>query len=169
MGINLFDISGEWVRLTRKAEVSEREAGEGGERFMYYVSAIQSTCFVGFTISTSEHRHIGEIIKITTAAVMALGIALAFLLSGRLLKRLIISPLKKLVVAMRGVKRGDYDVTVAHKGKDEIKLVIDVFNNMIQGLRERELIKDAFGKYVSRDIADKVLAGEVELGGRRRG
>ncbi len=39
---------------------------------------------------------------------------------------------------------------------------------MLLGLREREAIKDMFGRFVSRDVAEVVLAGRVPLGGELR-
>jgi len=39
---------------------------------------------------------------------------------------------------------------------------------MGQGLEEREKIKDAFGKFVNKEIAERVLRGEVALGGERK-
>lgn len=39
-------------------------------------------------------------------------------------------------------------------------------NRMVQGLREREQIKETFGRYVSREIRDEILAGRVALGGQ---
>ena len=49
---------------------------------------------------------------------------------------------------------------------DEIGAVAEGFNRMVQGLREREQIKETFGRYVSREIRDEILAGRVALGGQ---
>jgi class 3 adenylate cyclase len=40
-----------------------------------------------------------------------------------------------------------------------------VINEMSQGLRERDFIKDTFGKYVTQKIRDEILAGKVSLDG----
>ena len=44
--------------------------------------------------------------------------------------------------------------------------VAEGFNRMVHGLREREHIKETFGRYVSREIRDEILAGRVALGGQ---
>jgi adenylate cyclase len=36
---------------------------------------------------------------------------------------------------------------------------------MVAGLEERDHIRDTFGKYVSRQVADQILKGKVDLGG----
>lgn len=53
---------------------------------------------------------------------------------------------------------------------DEVSSLVQSFNNMIDGLRERELVKDVFSRYVTKDVAKKVLEakGEIQLGGERR-
>jgi adenylate cyclase len=39
---------------------------------------------------------------------------------------------------------------------------------MVDGLEEREHVKDTFGRFVSRDVAEAVLAGRVPLEGEKR-
>ena len=40
------------------------------------------------------------------------------------------------------------------------------FNHMVAGLREREVIRDVFGKYVTREVRDEILAGRASFEGR---
>ena len=44
---------------------------------------------------------------------------------------------------------------------DEIGAVAEGFNRMLHGLREREMVKETFGKYVTPEIRDEILAGRV--------
>ena len=39
---------------------------------------------------------------------------------------------------------------------------------MVLGLRQREVIRETFGRYVTQQIAEEILSGRVELGGERR-
>jgi adenylate cyclase len=39
---------------------------------------------------------------------------------------------------------------------------------MVAGLKERDFVKDTFGKYVTREIRDEILAGRVGLEGEQR-
>ena len=50
---------------------------------------------------------------------------------------------------------------------DEIGAVAEGFNRMLQGLREREIVKETFGKYVTPEIRDEILAGRVRGEGER--
>jgi adenylate cyclase len=75
-------------------------------------------------------------------------------------------PLGRLQTAMRDVERGDLDTRCPVVANDEIGEVAEGFNRMVGGLREREFLKETFGKYVSREIRDEILAGRVSLEGQ---
>lgn len=42
------------------------------------------------------------------------------------------------------------------------------FNEMVSGLRERERVRETFGKYMTREVTDYLLTHEVKLGGELR-
>jgi adenylate cyclase len=48
---------------------------------------------------------------------------------------------------------------------DEIGAVAEGFNRMLHGLRERERITETFGKYVTPEIRDEILAGRIHGAG----
>src|SRR5207237_8777967 len=49
---------------------------------------------------------------------------------------------------------------------DAIGRLTEGFNRMVRGLQERELLRETFGKYVSQEIRDEILAGRVALEGQ---
>src|SRR4029453_14616742 len=71
------------------------------------------------------------------------------------------APLKDVEAAMapggRGPPPGPRPVVTT----DEIGAVAEGFNRMLQGLREREMVKETFGKYVTPEIRDEILAGRI--------
>jgi adenylate cyclase len=75
-------------------------------------------------------------------------------------------PLGQLRGAMGEVEQGQLDTRCPVVSNDEIGAVAEGFNRMVGGLREREFLKDTFGKYVSREIRDEILAGRVSLEGQ---
>src|SRR3954468_5648449 len=72
--------------------------------------------------------------------------------------------------AMARVEEGDYDAHVPVDDGSEVGLLEAGFNSMAAGLRERERIRDLFGRHVGRDVAQAALErdGDVELGGELR-
>jgi adenylate cyclase len=89
------------------------------------------------------------------------------LLVGMSLAAGIIKPVRALVGAMRRVLRGDLQHRAQIERGDEIGFLARSFNEMVAGLQEREHIKNTFGRFVSRDVAEAVLDGRVPLGGER--
>ena len=75
-------------------------------------------------------------------------------------------PLRELERAMGDAARGDLDRRCPVVSNDEIGAVTEGFNRMLQGLRDRERIRETFGKYVTREIRDEILAGRVALEGQ---
>ena len=72
----------------------------------------------------------------------------------------------------RGIARieaGDLDVSVPVDDGSEVGLLEAGFNRMVGGLRERERLRDLFGRHVGREVAQAALErDEVELGGELR-
>src|SRR5437899_6322545 len=66
---------------------------------------------------------------------------------------------------MRAVEQGHLDASCAVVTNDELGAVAEGLNRMVQGLREREFLKETFGKYVSPEIRDEVLARRISLEG----
>ena len=77
-------------------------------------------------------------------------------------------PLREVQAAMAEVERGSFDRQCAVVSNDEIGEVAEGFNRMVAGLREREQIRETFGKYVSPAVRDEILAGRASLAGGLR-
>ena len=102
----------------------------------------------------------GQLLSVAFLSVI-IGIIGAYVLA-----MLIARPLIKLVSAMRKVAKGDLEQSVRIMRKDEIGLLGWNFNNMTEGLREKEKIKSTFNKFVSAEVAEAVLKeGADKLGG----
>jgi adenylate cyclase len=80
----------------------------------------------------------------------------------------IATPLRELQRAMRQVQRGDLEARCAVTSHDEIGAVTEGFNSMVEGLRERERIRETFGRYVSPEVRDEILAGRAATAGALR-
>ena len=76
------------------------------------------------------------------------------------------TPLREVQSAMREVERGNLDTRCPVVTNDEIGAAAEGFNHMVHGLKEREFLKETFGKYVSREIRDEILAGRISLEGQ---
>ncbi|HTB78965.1 MAG TPA: adenylate/guanylate cyclase domain-containing protein, partial [Polyangiaceae bacterium] len=67
--------------------------------------------------------------------------------------------------AARSVKDGKYvNAPIVHTG-DELESLAKDFNAMVEGLRERDRLRETFGRYVTRQVADHLMKGNMALGG----
>ncbi len=86
------------------------------------------------------------------------GISLVFgLLAIILAARAAADPITSVRRAINEVEGGDFDVEVPVYDASELGLLQAGFNRMVGGLRERERIREAFGTYVDRDVAEHIL------------
>jgi len=110
------------------------------------------------------------------AARLVAQIAVAGLFLGGLgaftLATLMVGPIKQLADGVRKVGEGNLDQEIAVSSRDEIGELTLAFNDMTKGLREKEFIKDTFERYMSKQLAEKLLKdfdrSKIELGGERR-
>src|SRR5712692_7563626 len=80
--------------------------------------------------------------------------------------RSVADPLRRLEREMAAVGRGELGGRVPVEANDEIGAVGEGFNRMLEGLREREVIRETFGKYVTREVRDEILAGRASFDGQ---
>ena len=76
------------------------------------------------------------------------------------------NPLRQVEGAMAEVERGELGGVCPVLANDEIGAVAEGFNRMLAGLRERETIRETFGRYVTREIRDEILAGRASVEGQ---
>jgi len=79
-----------------------------------------------------------------------------------------VQPILVIRRALRRVEEGDYGVEVAVTDGSEVGELQAGFNAMAAGLRERERMRDLFGRQVGEDVARQALEREVSLGGETR-
>ncbi len=94
------------------------------------------------------------------------GVALVIgLLVTVLAARAAADPVLSVRDALARVEDGELDVEVAVYDGTEVGLLQAGFNRMVAGLRDRDRIREAFGTYVDRDVADHILEEGTSLDG----
>src|SRR5438128_2662308 len=86
-------------------------------------------------------------------------------LSALSIARRIAQPLTDLSAAMGRVREGDFEITAAPSARtnDEIGDLARSFDEMAQGLKERERLRGTLGRYVSGDAAERILSEDDDL------
>jgi adenylate cyclase len=100
---------------------------------------------------------------ITAVAVM-FGALCAYFLTRNL-----VGPVREILTGARAIEQGDLDIDIKVSSADEIALLAQSFNFMVSGLKEKEAIKETFGKYVDPRIVRGLLEKQPlsEGGGKR--
>ncbi|MBI4525900.1 MAG: HAMP domain-containing protein [Deltaproteobacteria bacterium] len=101
-----------------------------------------------------------------TAGILALGLILFGVVSSRMLRLL-----QNLTAAAEEVSHGNLAVTLPkQRSSDEVGQLANAFENMIGGLKERDFIRDTFGRYLSQEVVDELLSSPdgLRLGGELR-
>jgi class 3 adenylate cyclase len=117
------------------------------------------------TSDPTEAEHIVAGLIPAILFIVAVGVAASVGLST-LVASSVAWPLAEIERAMAAVEHGDLERRCPVVANDEIGAVADGFNRMVGGLRERDRIKETFGKYVTPEIRDEILAGRVALEGQ---
>jgi adenylate cyclase len=106
---------------------------------------------------------------IAAAAAFLGTVALAVgMLAAVLAARAIADPVTAVRRALEKVERGELDAELEVDDGSEVGLLQAGFNRMADGLREREQIRDLFGRHVGRDVASIALRDGTKLGGEER-
>jgi len=105
-----------------------------------------------------------------TFALGTLLIVLIILLLIRSHVSTIVQKIKSLSKSARQVANGEYGRPIKAESYDEIGQLVRSYNSMVEGLKERDLIRNTFGRYIDSDFAKELLnrpdAGK--LGGQKR-
>ena len=80
----------------------------------------------------------------------------------------IADPVTSVRAGLERIRRGDFDVHVPVDDGSEVGQLQAGFNRMAEGLREREKIRDLFGRQVGEEVARAALREGVRLGGEER-
>jgi adenylate cyclase len=117
--------------------------------------------------TASEFQQLPLYLAGLAGIVIAVVIVLASVAS-LLVSQGISSPLVMLSQVALRVQNGDLSAQVEVKSADEVGVLGHAFNTMTHGLREREREREVFGRVVSPEVREKLLSGQLALGGETR-
>lgn len=141
--------------------------------FSYFLVGVAPILIVGLiffykvsSLPQSQDSVLANIIYVIVFVVLA-SVGLALLLS-RLVSNSVVKPVQEMQKATALVKEGDLNTAIPVTSNDELGALGESFNLMLEGLRERRLLKETFGKYVSQQVRDEILAGRIDLDGESK-
>jgi adenylate cyclase len=82
-----------------------------------------------------------------------------------LLTRSILRPIEDLEAATERIRQGRFDEHVPVTTSDEFGELSSAFNQMVDGLAERERLREAFGTYLDEEVAQHLISEDFVPGG----
>jgi HAMP domain-containing protein len=101
-----------------------------------------------------------------TVAILAVGLGLFGYVSARMLR-----PLKNLTASAGEVAQGNLETKIpSPRSRDEVGRLTATFGTMLEGLRQRDFIRDAFGRYLSKEVVEELFGSPdgLKIGGEIR-
>jgi class 3 adenylate cyclase len=115
---------------------------------------------------------LAEVNELHRTNVLLAAVALLLLLTVSLLvARSIARPLRTMALATKRVAQGELDINLSSvRSQDEVGQLAAAFVRMTEGLKERDRIRNTFGRYLTREVVNRLLESKdgLRLGGENR-
>ncbi len=136
--------------------------------FIFYITVAVTPCIllVDLILSILSDNQINGYYAQTAfifLGIILLGIVLTFFISNSFA-----NPIRDLQIATTELQLGNLEATVSVDSNDEVGFLGERFNEMSLSIKEKEFIKDTFGKVVDPTVRDYLLKGNLALGGETR-
>ncbi len=167
---------GNYINLPIVEEMLKSKLDNGQKRYSdaegeYRLGSFKKIGFGGLGIiaTVSEDRAFRAVYQIQRRNILIMVIVLNIgILIVYFFSKTITTPIVRLLGATKEIEKGNFRVDIVPTSGDEIGALTTSFVAMGRGLEEREKLKDTFGRFVNKEIAEMVLKGEVKLGGERK-
>jgi class 3 adenylate cyclase len=134
---------------------------------IFFVLAFLPATLVGLDLSLfADLRRVQGLTPTQTIALDMVASLFTISISLAFAARSILRPVALLDRAQQAVGQGELDARVPVVSNDEIGRLTASFNSMVAGLRERELIRDAFGRYLNPALVGQLISGGGKLESR---
>jgi adenylate cyclase len=134
---------------------------QGGEEILFFEKAITyQELKVGKVLLAISQRKILQNIRDAKTFILLLTLVIIFvgILLSLGMSKYFSTPIQRLRESAKFFGMGDFDHQVRIKRNDELGDLGSAFNKMAKDLAQEEKIKDSFGRYVTPEIVDLILA-----------
>jgi class 3 adenylate cyclase len=124
------------------------------------LNVITGVAVVGAAASGGGLERLAAALLFSLAAALTFSFALSYLLAAS-----VTTPIDRLRAGTERVAAADLTARVPVAAGDEMGDLTRAFNRMVDGLQERERLRDAFGTFVDPDLAERVARDGTNLEG----
>ncbi|MGB6206738.1 adenylate/guanylate cyclase domain-containing protein [Mycobacterium sp.] len=127
------------------------------------VLGITLTAFFALVLGNLSKTQLAIAVLVISTATLVFGFVLMWILAW-----LTATPVRAVRSALRRVEQGDLRGDLVVFDGTELGELQRGFNSMVDGLRERERVRDLFGRHVGREVAAAAERERPKLGGEER-
>ncbi len=127
------------------------------------ILGIALTAFFALVLKNLTVPQLGVAVLILAIAALIFGFLLMWILAW-----LTATPVRVVRDALKRVEQGDLRGDLVVFDGTELGELQSGFNAMVNGLRERERVRDLFGRHVGREVAEAAEREQPQLGGEER-
>lgn len=134
--------------------------------YFFALSMIPSFLLLAVAIRLSEYNTNLEIHAIieTIAWIIPFFLGISALITF-FVSKLYQTPILQMKEAAEKISKEDYSINIEINSTDELGLLQETMITMAHDLKDKDFIKDTFGKIVEPEIRDHLLKGNINLGG----
>lgn len=160
-----FAVSDRCAEMRAKIQARTGEPGKAGQgRFLvrlvpvFLFLAVVPATLVGFDLGLFREMRMAQGLAIEQTVLLDV-IASLFIIAISLffVSRSLTRPVRLLAEAQRKLENGDLRAAAPVISDDELGRLTTAFNRMVQGLRERKRLREAFEKYADAHVVEAVM------------
>lgn len=143
---------------------------KGADGFEYFTSFHKLLGGEAIVITQIQDELVFEALNIATRRNFYLTLTVLFvaILFVWYFSKTISNPIEFLREKVAQIKNGNFAVATETNTHDELALLGQSIHHMKEGLKERERLKETFGKFINSEIAERAAKGELTLGGESK-
>lgn len=127
------------------------------------ILGIALTAMFALVLNNLTMTQFGIAVLMVSLATLVFGFLLMWILSW-----LTATPVRVVRAALKRVEQGNLSADLVVFDGTELGELQSGFNSMVHGLRERERVRDLFGRHVGREVAAAAERDQIQLGGEER-
>ena len=137
----------------------------------YFGASVKSAYGLTVVSQTSEAAILEVSNEVKRRAIFVAGSAISLAIFFIFLFSMTLtSPIEKLAEMIHLVSKGNFDVKARSqvKSKDEVGDLAVAFDNMTEGLKERDKVKNLFSKFHGSSVAEDLISKDIGVGGQNK-
>lgn len=145
-----------------------------GQRRLFFYRAIANPATLGrqpwvLLTEIDEQEEVTILRRLERELLLGVGaLVIMSLFLAHQTARSIEQPLTELRQFATRLGGGDLEATTTVSGQDTAGELAASMTQMATGLRERDRVKEVFGRYIATQVSDRILKGDINLGGESR-